>query len=123
METQKFLRQEQDESTPPEVPSLYPLAVESRGEIVPFESSERQRRFMLTSILRNGGPAGRRNCGSPRGLLHVGPDGRRPRSGAGALQHHGPNEPGHRRRLPYGTVAQKCKETESNWGRDSAQPT
>ena len=48
-------------------------------------------------------PSKRRSSGTPQlrqpsRPAHVGPDGRRPRGGAGALQHHGPNEPGHRRR-------------------------
>ena len=66
--------------------------------------------------LRNGGPAGRRNCGGAGVLQHHGPNepghhrcagalrnggpaGRRHRSGARGLQHHGPDEPGHCRRV------------------------
>ena len=62
----------------------------------------------ISDALRNGGPAGRRNCGSPRGLLHVA-DGRRPRGGAGAVYSTTAqmNQAIADALLPYGTVAQR----------------
>ena len=59
--------------------------------------------------LRNGGPAGRRHRGSPRGLLHQRPDGRRHRGGAGALRDGGPAGRRHiaDALVPFETAAQR----------------
>ena len=66
-------------------------------QLTDYSTTTQMTQAISDGALRNCGTAGRRNCGSPRGLLHQRPDGRCHRSGAGALQHDGPNEPGHHR--------------------------
>ena len=72
------------------------------SELVPYSTTVQMNQAiaiadaLLPSKVRPSGTPSRQPS-RPTTLLHVGPDGRRPRGGTGALQHHGPDDPGHLR--------------------------